>query len=302
MIAMALEAFPAGVSPSVCLFENSNRLVSLLDIVDRFRLLQFADVVKTLSEAQHRCHVFRLDPAGAAQVDLPWIKRIVEDVDRHCKVAGFDDAAWLAHGLALRCITPDLATLATHLYHLQEAVLSDARKHAFVNIRSELAQYVEQDNLFGQKVSMHFPSAAPDIKDAGNCLSVGCSTAAVFHLMRTVEHGLRALAFDRRVKLIKGPIELATWEEIIKKIELAEQAIQGYPKTLAREAQYEFYHGAMMEFRRFKNKFRNQVMHTRDEYDQDEARSAFTHVKAFMQILAGKISETKRTPVIWKRV
>jgi hypothetical protein len=29
--------------------------------------------------------------------------------------------------------------------------------------------------------------------------------------------------------------------------------------------------------------------------------SAFTHVREFMVILASKISERKRTPVIWKR-
>jgi hypothetical protein len=53
---------------------------------------------------------------------------------------------------------------------------------------------------------------------------------------------------------------------------------------LAREAQYEFYHGAMMEFRRFKNAYRNRVAHTRDVYSRDEARLLFTHVRAFMQL------------------
>jgi hypothetical protein len=119
--------------------------------------------------------------------------------------------------------------------------------------------------------------------------------------MRVAEHGLRALAKDRRVKVPKGPLELATWEDIIREIEKAEAAIQGYPKTLAREAQFDFYHGVNMEFKRFKNKFRNKIMHTRDSYDRDEAHSAFAHVKAFMQILSTKISEKKMTPVIWKR-
>jgi hypothetical protein len=55
----------------------------------------------------------------------------------------------------------------------------------------------------------------------------------------------------------------------------------------------------MMELRAFKNKFRNGVMHTRDQYDRDEAMSAFNHVRQFMQILAGKVSEQTRTPLIW---
>lgn len=280
--------------------EAHSRLMSLWDIVQRFNLLRFADVIKTLAEAQHICHAFRLEPAGAAQVDLPWMKRIVEDVGRHCRIAGFNDSSTLAQGLARTCITPDLAVLATHLYHLQEAILTELQKHAFVSIQPDRVIYCE-DNLFGKQASEAFPSAQFDIKEAGNCLALGCSTAAVFHLMRAVEWGIRALAYDRRIRLSRGPIELATWEELIRQLEDVEKAIQGYPRTLAREAQFAFYHGASMDIKRFKNKFRNAVMHTRDEYDQDQAKSAFNHVKSFMQTLAGKISETKRTPVIWKR-
>jgi len=54
-----------------------------------------------------------------------------------------------------------------------------------------------------------------------------------------------------------------------------------------------------MEFKRFKNKFRNRIMHTRDEYDSDEAHSAFVHVKEFMNILASKIAENVKTPEMW---
>jgi len=95
-------------------------------------------------------------------------------------------------------------------------------------------------------------------------------------------------------------MELATWNDIIKKLEDAEQEIQGYPKTLAREAQFEFYHGAMMEFKRFKNKFRNSVMHCRRTFDEPEAQSTFNHVKAFMSILSERIGEGERAPKIWK--
>jgi hypothetical protein len=81
---------------------------------------------------------------------------------------------------------------------------------------------------------------------------------------------------------------------------MAEIAIQNYPKTLAREAQFAFYHGAMMEFKRFKSRFRNGVMHTREDYDRDEAHSAFVHVREFMKILASRVSEKKRTLLVWK--
>jgi hypothetical protein len=121
--------------------------------------------------------------------------------------------------------------------------------------------------------------------------------------MRVAEFGLRALARDRRIKNLpkkNQPIELATWEDIIKELEKEELAIQGYAKTLAREAQYEFVHGAMMQFRRFKNVFRNRVMHTREDFGRAQALGVFENVRDFMQLLAFRIAETKRTPKIWK--
>jgi hypothetical protein len=95
------------------------------------------------------------------------------------------------------------------------------------------------------------------------------------------------------------PLELATWEQLIRELEEAEKVIQGFPQTLAREKQFDFYHGALMQYRAFKNVFRNSIMHTRDSYDRDEAMSAYNKVKEFMKILASRIKEDVRTPTIW---
>ncbi len=144
-------------------------------------------------------------------------------------------------------------------------------KRVFLFVKKGLTDFIDNPILFGKAVATAFPDARFDIQEAGNCLAADCSTAAVFHLMRVAEYGLRALANDRRVTVPKGILELATWEDILRELENAEAAIQRYPKTLAREAQFDFYHGANMEFKRFKNKFRNQIMHTRDSYDDGEA-------------------------------
>ena len=57
-----------------------------------------------------------------------------------------------------------------------------------------------------------------------------------------------------------------------------------------------------MEIKRFKNRFRNRIMHSRESYDGHEAMSAFFHVKAFMEIPSFRISERSRTPKIcWRR-
>ena len=73
------------------------------------------------------------------------------------------------------------------------------RKFAF--IKPSLSAYFEQEQLFGKDVHEKIPKARQDIKESGNCLAAELHTAAVFHLMRVAEHGLRKLARRLRVKL-----------------------------------------------------------------------------------------------------
>jgi hypothetical protein len=169
-----------------------------------------------------------------------------------------------------------------------------------VLVNEDRAEFVP-DYSFGEKVERAFPSSIRDVADAGGCLAVDLNTAAVFHLMRVAEHGLRAIAHDRRIKIPKKrPVELATWDDIIKGLEKAEDDIIGYPQTLAREAQLAFYHGAMMQLKRFKNVFRNRVSHTREDFGRTQALGVLENVREFMGTLATRISEKTRTPVVWK--
>jgi hypothetical protein len=196
------------------------------------------------------------------------------------------------------------AGMEADLRNLKQALLTDAGKCVVFRVLPDKVKYLEADKLFGDEVDTAFPSVSKDIRNAGYCLATECHTAAVFHLMRVAERGLRALARDRRVALPKkgSPIELATWEEIIRELEKSEEAIRSYPKTLAREAQYEFYHGAMMQFRRFKNVFRNRAMHSRDDFGRTQAVAVFENVRDFMATLSTRISERDRTPLVWKGV
>ncbi len=175
-------------------------------------------------------------------------------------------------------------------------------EHCFMYVPKDQAFWLNNEEGFGQEVNDNFPSAKQDIYDACNCFAVGQYTACVFHLMRVAEIGLRVLAWDRRIKFKKqSPLELKDWDEILKGLEGYERNIQNLPKTSAREAQFEFYHGAMVQLRAFKNLYRHRTMHAREHYDLYQAQGALMHVSEFMQILSRKISETKRTPLIWKK-
>lgn len=288
--------------PPACLGrENLNRLVSLWDIVNQFQPSEFCRRIANLAkmEAQFQLQKsFTPEEWGMRRLDFAGQ---IQHAANDCHAVGFvrtwQEIERIYSSLAVNDNVQAYAMAARQLIYCLVAALAERR---FLYVEEEYTQYVDQHALFGESVAAAFPSAASDIKQAGNCLAAECPTAAVFHLMRAAEYALRALAADRQISLPKNRIlDLATWEDMLRQLEIAEQAIQGYPQTHARERQYEFYHGAMMEFKRFKNVFRNSVMHTREEYDRDEARSAVAHVRAFMNILAGEISEQKTTPTIW---
>jgi hypothetical protein len=247
--------------------------------------------------------LFRIEPSPETHIGkvLKHIRRAGEA----CENAGLANASeqigFVQMHVKWQQNEVDYSALCAELRHVINAILQDLNKRIFLKVDPSLREYVDNELLFGAAVKKAFPSASTDIREAGNCLAADCNTAAVFHLMRVAEYGLRALAHDRRIRLDKNkPIDLATWEDLVKKLEEAEDAIRNFPKTAAREAQFDFFHGANMEVKRFKNKFRNRVMHSRESYGEHEAMSAFGHVKAFMEILSSRISEGTRTPIIWK--
>jgi hypothetical protein len=291
---------------------NGSKLWSPWDIMNVFKLREIGFIVFLLKDDYDECRskCQQAHSSGSVIPEMPQLfrSRALSHLSRAftlCVRGKLEKASEQLKNINVHCaLHPeaiDYSSLAADLRNAIDAMLIDLRKREFLEVIPTMENFVNNNSLFGAQVSREFQSAASDIRDAGNCLAADCPTGAVFHLMRVAEYGLRALAHDRRVKLDKKkPIDLATWEDLLKKLEDAEDAIRNFPKTHAREAQFNFFHGANMEVKRFKGKFRNRVMHSRDSYDRDEAMSAFNHVKAFMEILASRISERTRTPIIWK--
>ena len=63
------------------------------------------------------------------------------------------------------------------------------------------------------------------------------------------------------------------------------------PKSTEKSAKLKFYSSAAIQFRYFKDAWRNHVSHGRDTYDEREAYSIWNHVKEFMQTLANELKE-----------
>jgi hypothetical protein len=144
-----------------------------------------------------------------------------------------------------------------------------------------------------------FPAIEREVFDATDCYALGHNTASVFHSMRIAEHGLRALAKERRVRLPKNKrVEWATWQEIIRALDAEIASIGSKKAGGAKDSALEFYSGARADLNGFKDEYRNLVMHVRATYDEHQALGALTKVHAFMERLARKLDE-RGTRIRW---
>ena len=84
--------------------------------------------------------------------------------------------------------------LASAMIELGTRLADELEKTKFFYVRPEYVSFYSDPMLFGEKTNDSFPSAIDDISDAGKCLALAQGTAAVFHLMRIMEVGLRSLS------------------------------------------------------------------------------------------------------------
>ncbi len=180
--------------------------------------------------------------------------------------------------------------LNTRSRALRDAIKTELKEYLFYQYpRDKGLKYLSIDSEW-KDIFMAFPLVRDEAVSATDCYALQQNTASVFHSMRIVEHGMRALARDRRISLRnKKPVEWATWMDIIKGLDAEITRIGLTPASAKKEDALEFYSGARSDFNGFKDEFRNSVMHVRSNYDEYQALRALTNVRTFM----GRISRKK---------
>jgi hypothetical protein len=161
--------------------------------------------------------------------------------------------------------------------------LDDLAKHLFLSIPpNRKTLYMQNSPLFGDAVALKFGVAAEEITRAGQCLALDQWSACVFHCMRVLEHGLEPMATRFQADFGK-----ASWHVILTSIENGLTALRGKPhKTPQEEDDITHYSEAAIQFRHFKDAWRNHAMHGRDSYDEAKAQTVFIAVRSFLQKMA----------------
>ena len=147
------------------------------------------------------------------------------------------------------------------------------------SIASRDATLINSDTPpFGNRVADAFPLAAEDIVEAAMCLGLSRFTASAFHLMRALEGSLQQLG--KHLSLASVDIE---WGKLISAITTAVETMpKGEDRNRWSENLSLLYH--------VKQAWRNDTMHPKKTYTEEEAHGLFQATKSFMHHLALLVS------------
>jgi hypothetical protein len=197
--------------------------------------------------------------AIASQADVVLKKWTTDDVD-----------PMIVRAIISQFIGTAQTELAKHMYFR----IADTERAFYESVRME------------ESAAIAFPSSVRDIREAGKCFALDRTTACVLHLMRALECPLQAL-----VRVLDFTPSNPNWETVINECEREIRKIGQLKARPTWKEDESFYSEAALNFRYFKNAWRNHAMHGRDTYDKGDAYEIFTHVVGFMEHLSKKISE-----------
>lgn len=228
----------------------------------------------------------KFDPDAPVPIDIRnWIakhyKRLADSAARMGADVAADSARRAVTKLRAKSSPASFAELSALTGELKNVFSFELnRVEMYCLNRGAGAYYSPKEPLFGREVEARIPAGNDDISEAGKCFAVGRYTASVFHLMRAMESAVKALSTDLGV----GNVE-REWGKLLSDIH---KMIEAMPKGAERnnwsQVHANLYH--------VKQAWRNETMHPKATYTEEEAREVFDAMKAFMRHLASMLPMT----------
>lgn len=162
---------------------------------------------------------------------------------------------------------------------MHDRLVDELRGSVLMALEPDKARLFNTPHPFGDPVAQRFPSAVVDVEEAAKCLALDRATACVFHLMRVLEIGLQALASDLGLTKVEK-----NWQQLIQDVD---GKINALPHSTAAEKEHLAHRsGAVSHLKNVKDAWRNDVMHPRAAYSEEQAHDIWTHTRALMRKLA----------------
>jgi hypothetical protein len=281
-----------------CAKIDTNRSLSLLDIMNRIELGALTHELGEISALATVLIAVKIgfEDTGVRETAVKRVntlKTILSFLEFPDSTRTIEESIpWILNPIC------DASSVGTRLQYISECVMAEARKQRFLYVLPDRVEYIENPTILGDLVLYAFPDAEQDIQEAGDCLAAECNTAAVFHLMRVVEHGLRALCVDLGLKRVRSkvrksgrvvysPIEYLEWEKLLDGLQTrVDEKITRLKRGPKKQELQEFYYPVLQDIRAIRDAWRNHVMHTRAFYTREDAVAILSHVKRLMCSLA----------------
>lgn len=208
---------------------------------------------------------------------------------------GFDMSSIQLNRIVQRCRDENPLShseMSTLSRELALRIQDESNLFSFFNLSRKEAEYFnDSEKLFGDDFALKFPSEGTfELNEAAKCYALGRSTACVFHLMRVMELGIKALS---QCLGIPDPIKPSNrnWSLMLKAIK--EDGIdQKWPNQAAKMAAgAEILESLYVSLDAVRNPWRNATMHVENKYTQEEAEHIFIAVKGFMKKLSTRMDE-----------
>ena len=223
-----------------------------------------------------------------ADLGLPGTKDAAEDL-----IGWLDKALVLgiAHS-AIQTIPHDIfVRILNSLREVPQIARRELRPRLIFMISPEHHRFYRPTKgpLFGLEVDNAFEGIRYDIEEGGKCFATERSTAAVFHFVRCLEAGLRAMARCLGMpEPQKGHDQ--SWGEILRGIRT--EINRRWPTQADRFSGdgkvFNELYGALAAI---KSPYRDNTMHLQEKYVEGEARHIFEMVKGLMERIAARIDE-----------
>lgn len=269
---------------------SPQRIVSLWEMISYLSGNTFA-AVGNISQFSNMLH--DVEPTGVNQVGIPDSQFItlhssVKEVERIAVELGLDATIDIARDcielMVRHEFTPshyilsqaDAERLCWSLGALVRCLTSQLQSRAVIVFDSRNSKFITSDDPpFGKCVDDAFPKASEEVSEGAKCLALQRNTACVFHLMRAMELSVARLA----EAIPTGKPTDKEWGKILSDIGAAIEAMpRGAKRNQWSESHSHLYH--------VKQAWRNDTMHPKKTYTDEQAQAVFDAVRSFMVHLA----------------
>jgi hypothetical protein len=187
---------------------------------------------------------------------------------------------------------PTWEAISKHAMDISRTLRRELTQAKVLSLNAQEANFYQPAQaLFGPVFESRFPTmGAFELDEAAKCLALGRPTACVFHLIRLLEVGIKALALCLGIPDPVKPSQ-RNWTLILSNI-MSNGIAEKWPDAASRMnpkcKMLEELHASLDAV---KNPFRNPTMHIENKYTDSEAQHLFALVKGFMMKLSDRMDE-----------